>query len=270
MEEESIYPNFIQSIALIFIAFSGAMAFVLIRRELYITEGTLVYTLIEEIAGIVIYCLPIIYTFKRTNTTFKQTTGDLKDIKHYTIPAIILIVGSKLVVLSLGFFLKYFLYGISDFYLENTIIDIAAIPFTILSTPILEEVLFRGLILKSFLKHYGTVKAILLSSVLFGLLHISATAILNAFIISIVISYIYIKTKSVWICIIAHSISNIIAIGYINYLLMHYLHFTLSTYVITGIMIAAAGIYLFNKACSKQQNEEASTEIEIRPASKGN
>lgn len=76
---------------------------------------------------------------------------------------------------------------------------------------ICEEVLFRGIILRSFEK-YGKWIALILSSFLFSILHISTTKVLGIFILGLLIGYIVIKTNSLYSGIIAHTVNNSVAL----------------------------------------------------------
>ena len=75
--------------------------------------------------------------------------------------------------------------------------------------PITEEFIFRGIILHRWGTKWGVIPAILLSSILFGLIH------LNIFFISLAIwavflAFLYIKTGSLIVPIIAHALNNFI------------------------------------------------------------
>lgn len=89
----------------------------------------------------------------------------------------------------------------------------------VLFWPIIEELFFRGLILKNFLRRYSPIYAILLSSLLFGLHHYSwfigqqAKSLDNAlFYVACGVLYgiIYYKTNSLISVIIAHMTWNIL------------------------------------------------------------
>ena len=78
------------------------------------------------------------------------------------------------------------------------------------SAPILEELLFRGIILKGFLKIYSPLKAILWSSVLFGFFHLNPWQFIPALFIGVVMGYIYWKTNSLLPCLFMHWVANTI------------------------------------------------------------
>lgn len=86
-----------------------------------------------------------------------------------------------------------------------------AILSTIIAAPILEEVLFRGLIFESCKERFGKGAALLLSALLFGAVHGIAVQVINAFVVGLILGYIYLKTRSLISVIILHAINNGIA-----------------------------------------------------------
>lgn len=78
----------------------------------------------------------------------------------------------------------------------------------VLIGPICEEIIFRGIILEGLLKNYSTQKAIIFSALIFGLIHFIPIQVINAFFMGIILGWIYLKTRSLWICIALHVINN--------------------------------------------------------------
>ena len=74
--------------------------------------------------------------------------------------------------------------------------------------PILEEVLFRGIILEGFLKRYSPVKAIFWSAFLFGLFHLNPWQFIPGFLIGLLMGYIYYRTRSLIPVVIIHMVNN--------------------------------------------------------------
>lgn len=70
-----------------------------------------------------------------------------------------------------------------------------------------EELLFRGTIL-SALKPYGKGMAIIVSSLLFGLMHMNAAQLLYATAAGLVLGLVYVKTNSLLLCILIHFSNN--------------------------------------------------------------
>ncbi len=73
--------------------------------------------------------------------------------------------------------------------------------------PILEEIIFRGFILKSMQK-YGNLTAIIVSSILFSMFHLNLVQFVNPVLMGIVLAFIAIKSKSIVPSIIAHIFNN--------------------------------------------------------------
>lgn len=79
--------------------------------------------------------------------------------------------------------------------------------YTCFLGPILEEVIFRGFILKSMQK-YGNLTAIIVSSILFSMFHLNLVQFVNPVLMGIVLGFIAIKSKSIVPSMIAHIFNN--------------------------------------------------------------
>ena len=79
----------------------------------------------------------------------------------------------------------------------------------VITAPILEELIFRGIILDGLLKKYSPEKSILLSSFLFGLGHLNPWQFVTGLIIGIFAGWVYYKTKSLSLTIIIHATANL-------------------------------------------------------------
>ncbi|MFV8379867.1 CPBP family intramembrane glutamic endopeptidase [Flavobacterium sp. LB3R33] len=87
----------------------------------------------------------------------------------------------------------------------------------ILFAPILEEIIFRGIILKGLLTRYTPKYAIIFSSIIFGLIHGRPMQMWGALLIGLIFGWIYYKTKSIATTILLHSFVNFISLinGYL-------------------------------------------------------
>lgn len=79
----------------------------------------------------------------------------------------------------------------------------------VIAAPILEELIFRGIILDGLLNKYSPLKSILISSFLFGLVHLNPWQFITGFIIGIFAGWIYYKTRSLSLAIIIHASANL-------------------------------------------------------------
>ncbi len=78
----------------------------------------------------------------------------------------------------------------------------------VIAAPLLEELIFRGVILKGFLRNYSPLKAILLSSFLFGVIHIIPGQVVASFFTGLLFGFIYWKTRSLLTSVLLHAINN--------------------------------------------------------------
>ena len=75
----------------------------------------------------------------------------------------------------------------------------------------MEEVLFRGILLESVRSKYSSGRAIVVSALMFGVIHIIPQQVVNAFVIGLILGYIYVRTDSLWPVIIIHALNNAMA-----------------------------------------------------------
>jgi CAAX amino terminal protease family. len=88
----------------------------------------------------------------------------------------------------------------------------AGILFLVVVGPIFEEMLFRGIMLRGFLNNYSILKALLISSLLFGIAHFNIIQLFTTGCLGIVLALVFVKTGSLWYSILAHSFNNLLAV----------------------------------------------------------
>jgi membrane protease YdiL (CAAX protease family) len=96
---------------------------------------------------------------------------------------------------------------------------IVPILFSCVAAPVLEEMLFRGVILRGFLRQYSRTFAILWSATLFGIAHLNLYQMMTALTIGIVAAWLYERCRSLWPCILLHAAYNAFVTGYYGWLL---------------------------------------------------
>ncbi|QWG06278.1 CPBP family intramembrane metalloprotease [Flammeovirga kamogawensis] len=77
--------------------------------------------------------------------------------------------------------------------------------------PIFEEYIFRGIILNGLLSKFSNFWAIVITNVIFCIIHLSVNQFFGALFLGIFISLVFIKNKSLGTCIYLHFLSNTIA-----------------------------------------------------------
>ncbi|MBO4633997.1 MAG: CPBP family intramembrane metalloprotease [Bacteroidales bacterium] len=79
---------------------------------------------------------------------------------------------------------------------------------TAIFAPIFEEWLCRGMVLRGLLTKMKPGWAIVVSALFFALIHMNPWQALNAFILGLVMGYIYFKTGSLWLTMLVHFVNN--------------------------------------------------------------
>ncbi|WP_372947722.1 CPBP family intramembrane glutamic endopeptidase [Mariniphaga sp.] len=83
--------------------------------------------------------------------------------------------------------------------------------------PVIEELIFRGLILHGLRKNYNAVKAVLVSALLFSLFHLNPWQMPATFVLGVLLGWIMIRTNSILLAILGHSLNNLIVLLTITY-----------------------------------------------------
>ncbi|GCC52623.1 hypothetical protein SanaruYs_28600 [Chryseotalea sanaruensis] len=197
------YPTLLQSLGLIGIWLIASIAVALVLTLfLDITSGIglfLFYTISMSIVVFAGFALRKNYTLELTG-----------------FPITIAIIGALLMIplhIAIDPIVALFpvpesLKNIMEGIYENPAASIATIA---IAAPLLEEILFRGIILHGLLKNYSAGIAIAFSSLLFALIHGNVAQGLGAFLMGLFMGWIYWKTKSLYLPIILHFVNNTVS-----------------------------------------------------------
>jgi uncharacterized protein len=74
--------------------------------------------------------------------------------------------------------------------------------------PVLEEMLFRGIMLRSFLQQYTRRRAIVFSAIIFGMAHLNIYQFAVATLLGLLLGWLYERSRSLWPCILLHAAYN--------------------------------------------------------------
>jgi len=75
--------------------------------------------------------------------------------------------------------------------------------------PFAEEIVFRGVLLSALDRRWGAGFAIVVSSAVFSLMHVSPFAVPPIFVFSLVLGWLFVRTRSLTVCIVAHATFNL-------------------------------------------------------------
>lgn len=199
----------------------------------------------------------IIYAMKTTNIKLiKNIFTKNVSSKSFILLGIFSSIGTGMVSsIIYTFYLSIFEYGgitipQPDFsFPTNKLFLILFLFYVCLLGPILEEIIFRGYILKSMQK-YGNLTAVIVSSILFSLFHFNLVQFVNPILMGIIFSFITIKAKSIYPAIISHIFNN--SITFLLIWLMQsqtplFQNIFISVYSLVGIVSLILFIILYRK-----------------------
>lgn len=83
--------------------------------------------------------------------------------------------------------------------------------------PVVEELIFRGLILHGLRKNYHAFTAVFMSALLFSLFHLNPWQMPATFVLGLLLGWIMIRTRSILLAILGHSINNLMVLLTITY-----------------------------------------------------
>lgn len=88
---------------------------------------------------------------------------------------------------------------------------VAALLAVVVIAPLFEEFICRGLVYGSLRLRYGERGALLLSALFFGLLHLQPAAVVNAFVMGLVLAFVYRVAGTLWAAVALHALNNLMA-----------------------------------------------------------
>ena len=227
-----------------------------------ISYKDITYQLPDGIFGILYYCVFILLISSllfRSRLSFKNIFGKFPEwstLARYSTLTIPLLLFSLCI---LYFQYKWFLALSPDFaewffednfvgfvYPSNVkliIANILSILCIVIITPIFEEFFFRGILLTRWSIKWGIPKAIIYTSILFGILH---TDVIGGIFSGYVMAIVYYKTKSLYVPICIHILNNFVAIsiGLYAVLANHTSLVELNTIIGLSIWISLIGIFI--------------------------
>jgi len=123
-------------------------------------------------------------------------------------PMSLTVLGVGILVSEVGNIIDYF-YPMPQWFLDLFLLGgFWGVVFIVVVAPLTEEFLFRGLILRGFLSHYSVWKAIILSALLFGVIHLNPWQFPGAVFAGILFGWWFVKTGSLLPGIIGHALNN--------------------------------------------------------------
>ncbi|MYB57730.1 MAG: CPBP family intramembrane metalloprotease [Gemmatimonadetes bacterium] len=225
---------------------------------------------------LVSFVLVVHYVLRRTDRTW-SSWSDIMPIKAISwqllLPLVVSILGLLIVSLELGKVMMSLAptpEGVKD-----TLRGLVgkktsywlAFYGAVIQTPIIEEALFRGIIVGGLLAYWSKYQAAIWSAILFGIYHLNPAQFPVAFILGLVFAWWIIQTGSLLPCILGHALNNFLAItlarsgipGFKNPKALIFLPWWV---VVCAVLLAAIGLWWFYQIAKRDETEHLEAEVE--------
>lgn len=83
--------------------------------------------------------------------------------------------------------------------------------------PVIEELLFRGIIMYGFMRNYPKMVAILVSALFFALFHLNPWQFPATFLLGLLLGWVMVITRNIFACMAGHAINNFLVLLSIQY-----------------------------------------------------
>lgn len=233
----------------VFVTLGGALLTMHVWSKIYKQVGFEYFTDVVNLFYFVLNASLLFILIKvfsvKPSTDF--TKPKIKDVGIVMFIAIIF----QFIIAPLAYPVEYYkliFQGISD--VELPVLNLSnavyrKIAFSCLIVPILEEYIYRGIILKGLLANYSATKAIIIVSLVFGINHFNPSFVSQIW-LSIIVSYIYLYSGSLVLSIVFHGINSLI-VHVLAYLRLSIGDFFFSTTYYALICIGAVVIIILLK-----------------------
>lgn len=127
---------------------------------------------------------------------------------------------------------------------------VSLILMTVLLAPVLEETLFRGILMQGMINNkVKPTTAIILSALIFGAVHFNPWQFVGAFLLGLVLGLVYFKTKSLLMPILLHAFNNLVSALMMMYTdsetFSEFFQMKKEIILVSGVVIFAIPFYFF-------------------------
>lgn len=92
-----------------------------------------------------------------------------------------------------------------------------AILKVVILAPVIEELIFRGIIMHGLMRNYSGITAVVVSALLFALFHLNPWQFPATFILGLLLGLLMLRTRNIFLCILGHAINNGLVLFSIQY-----------------------------------------------------
>ncbi len=82
----------------------------------------------------------------------------------------------------------------------------------VIIAPLIEEFIFRGVIMHGLMRNYSVAKSVFLSGLLFALFHLNPWQFPATFILGLILGWLMVRTRNILLCVGGHAINNLLVL----------------------------------------------------------
>ena len=143
----------------------------------------------------------------------------------------------------------------SDYGIYGAILKVA------IMAPIVEELIFRGVIMHGLMRNYSKFTAVFVSALMFALFHLNPWQFPATFILGLLLGILMVRTRNIYLCILGHAINNglvLVSIQFSNELQnTSFFQSSKSSQMVFSTLIAAVAlvfIFIFSSRSDSEVN----------------
>lgn len=217
--KKKIYPGILSAflLCLLLLAVQTVLGLMLgvIQAVLHLGEDSILTGILTILVSIISFGIVLLIGFKKTKRNFNEVFKFNGVSPILWMAVTIFSIGLVVVISELDNLLNHVL-PVPDYFRQmfESIIGgqtfVISIIYVGIIPAIVEELFFRGLILDGFTRNYSKWKAILMSALFFGLIHLNPWQFFTGFIMGLIAAWICIETGSILLCMFIHFFNNTI------------------------------------------------------------
>lgn len=214
------YPTIIQAIHLIilYIFIQTLVDFPLALIDYYKDTEYLYHPIKKIVLGVGSTVFILWYGFKNTGNPLKEVFPLRKFNPALIILLITFFAGIQQLLNIVNFWVDKaipppaWFWELFNKIFENDFGFLGAFMKVVIIAPVVEELIFRGVIMHGLMRNYSKTTAIFFSGLLFALFHLNPWQFPATFVLGILLGWIMIRTKNIGLAIIGHAINNLLVL----------------------------------------------------------
>jgi len=141
----------------------------------------------------------------------------------------------------------------SDYGIYGAILKVAII------APVVEELIFRGVIMHGLMRNYSKFTAVFVSALMFAIFHLNPWQFPATFVLGLLLGILMVRTRNIYLCILGHAFNNglvLISIQFANELQnTSFFRSSISSQLMFSALIAAVSLVFIIIISSRSDSE---------------